>query len=200
VKDRQTAAVDLQHMATIAERNFQLWWALVNRIYPSYANTLDLYSDFFGPSIDAFQRVYFVELGRLLDIGKDAVNLGSFFNSHTLSDPSIKTDYQNFLKAKVLDIRAIRTIRNKVFAHSDKILSPNQVFANNGITPNKIREIIDELVELVRRIIRDVQTGTGTIGDTHRYEFAAMALVRHIDEWQRVEPKENRRVWTSAPF
>lgn len=194
------AAVDLQHMATIAERNFQLWWALVNRVYPSYASTLDLYSDFFGPSIDAFQRVYFVELGRLFDSNKDAVSLSTFFKSYTLSDPSIETDYQNFLGARSLDIRAIRTIRSKVFAHSDKQLSPTQVFANTNITPNKIRDIIDDLVKLVRRIIRDVQTGTGTIGDTHRYEFAAMALVQHIDEWQRVSPKENRRVWIKAPF
>ncbi len=187
-------------MATIAERNFQLWWALVNRIYPSFPNTLNLYSDFFGPTIDAYLRVYFVELGRLLDKRKNVVSLETFFSTHILNDPQIRIDYQNLLATKASQLRAIRIIRSKAIAHSDSLLNAERVFSEAQITPNEIRDVINSFVEIVRRIIHDVGTGSGTIGNTKRYEFAAMALVKHIDEWQRESPKENHHVWTRAPF
>jgi AbiU2 len=200
LKDRREAAVDLQHMATIADRNFQLWWALVNRIYPSFPNTLNLYSDFFGPTVDAYLRVYFVELGRLLDKRKNAISLETFFSNHSLTDPQIRVDYQNLVTNKRSQLRAIRIIRSKAIAHSDSLLNVHKVFSEAQITPNEIGDVIASLVDIVRRIIHDVDTGSGTISDTKRYEFAAMALVKHLDEWQRESPKDNRRIWTSAPF
>ena len=200
MKSQQTALFELQAMATVALRNYQVWWGLVNRVLPTYEKTLNLYSDFFIVTTDSCKRVFLLELGRLLDERRGVMSLKAYFAKYLVKNTSIKSEFEDCLGANKKAIDAIRIIRNKAIAHQDGELDIDGVFKAASISPNEIRTCLENLVDIVRKLIRDGEAGAGQISDTLRYEYATMALVKDIHDWHHAIPKQNRKVWLTAPF
>lgn len=200
MKDKRVALVEIQRIATVAEQNFQVWWALVNRVLPTYQNALNLYADFFTVCMDACKRVFLLELGRLLDEHKDALGLKRYFAKYDVRDASIQREYHEWLLTHAKVVKAIRTIRDKAIAHQDAKFDTESVFTAADVSTNEIRAFMDGIIDIVRKLIRDVEPGAGQITDSLRYQYATMALIKDINDWHLNDPKENRKIWLSPPF
>jgi hypothetical protein len=200
MKNKDVQLVEIQSIATVATKNFQVWWALVNRVLPLHASTIDLYSDFFGTVTDSCKRVIIIELHRLIEDRKDVNSMHTFIQDNAANHPEIKKRYDDLTVLHASTIAAIRRIRHNAVAHQNKALTVQKTFQDAALTPNEIRDLLVDLVALLRDLISICQPGAGNITESLRYENETMGLIQHIGEWQRESPKENRRIWLQPPF
>ena len=162
---------ELRHTATVAWLNYEIWWVYKSTdTRPEYLDTMNRYTLFFQTSLSAHFVALLVDLYRLYETRKDTYNIPMFLEllrkqQAVHGDVMAKLE-QVYAKAKPLWVK-VSVLRNKAFGHRSNAHSVSEVFAEAGVTPNELRN----LVELTRDLLNSATQASA--GTTHAFNLSS---------------------------
>ena len=176
----------IQEEAKKSRMYFHTWWGLVNRALPEHASTINdwSYVDFFHAAKSGFFELIFVSLSKLFDRTK-------FRNQEALGFRRFRKmlKQQGYVEeAHLIEQRLspkddlvsrIRSIRGRTISHNDAVLTREAVFRQYGITPDEVRELIDDICEVLNEVGRRIGHPNG-ISDGELSERAVIALLETL--------------------
>ena len=137
-----------------------IWWELVNRTnFDRYEQLIQNHEDYFAATTHAlFQSVAVISY-QLFERRSDTKSILSVIETMRDSHP----DLMNALTAKIGSAKPLLgklyALRNKVYAHRSKLKSPEQIFAEIGLTPDEmntallfVRGVVSSLAEAAGEI------------------------------------------------
>jgi hypothetical protein len=173
-------AKEMRHTANVAWFNYEIWWVYKSAdTRPEYLSTMNSYPLFFQTSLHAHFVALLVELYRLFETRQDTYNIPDFLKllSERGAIPSeVGASLQDMYdEAKPLWVK-VSILRNKVFGHRSKAHTVSEAFAEAGVKPDDLRE----LVEITRRLLNvATQAASQT---THAFNLSARGdTVRVLD-------------------
>ena len=132
--------------ASAARAHFHTWWALSNLARPEFYSTMNNHSivDFFHVAHDGNYKLFFVALAKFFDRDPRVVGISHFRSMlREKGRDDIAGRIEDALTPLESDIRKILNIRNQTISHNDSTLPRENVYEINGITPDRIRQLID---------------------------------------------------------
>jgi len=171
---------------TAARAHFHTWWALKNIAMPDHFTTMNNfnYVDFFHVSNSGNYKLIFVALSKIYDRDSRAAGICK------LKDELNKAEHGGIADevAKRVDahqhlIQKILKIRNKSISHNEADITRKEVYMNNELTPDNIRELIDVTCETINYVSRELGISSIT-SDPERYEKAVHNLLETLAKGQ----------------
>ena len=173
---------------TAARAHFQVWLALrnlaVQRLLPAM-NDLS-YVDFFHASNSGHYKLFFIALSKIFDRDQRVAGISEL--KKTLRADG-RTDLALYIARELkpvekLIVRMMR-IRNKSIAHTERRMPRTQVYKINGITPNQIRQVIDQVCSVINHVATDLGI-SNTIFESDRLEKATLRMLETLRRGQLV--------------
>jgi hypothetical protein len=167
-----------------ANSHFQVWWALRNLALPEYYDTMNerRYVDFFHASNSGHYKLLYLALSKIYDRDERAAGI------RKLRNRLIDNNYHD--QAKYVDkelipltsmVRKIKTIRNQTIVHNQSDLPRKQVYKNNEITPNQIRDVVIKTVNVINNVSKEIGV-SNHIFDNDRLEKATMEMLKTLQK------------------
>ena len=162
--------------------HFQIWWVLGNRALPKFLGTMNDMShvDFFHAANSGHFILYLLSLGKIFDRDTRVAGIAELRRALRAEGNSARANLiARELKPFEPQIRRVMRIRNRLIAHNEHAVSPEQLFLQNGVTPNELGQLIDNL----GRIINDAARETGLpqrVFDSKRYESATLSMLESL--------------------
>lgn len=135
-----------------ARTHFQVWWALRKLAIPTYLETMNdrSYTEFFDASNSGHYKLFFISLSKIFDRDNRVAGIHKLTLALRAEGELNLADYVTHeLKHLEPLIEHIMHIRNKQIAHNDLSIPVETLYKENGITPNQIREVIDETCDII---------------------------------------------------
>ena len=172
----------LRDEAGAARAHFHTWWALRNMAIPEYFDTMNNYEfvDFFHVSNSGNYKLIFISLAKIFD--RDSRTAGIVKLKNVLIDEghqNLADEITNRLGKKEELIKKILRIRNQSISHNQSELPREKVYKINDITPDQIREVIDETCSVMNDIASAFGMST-VISDADRLEQATLNMLRQL--------------------
>jgi hypothetical protein len=148
--------------------------------------TVNLYAEFFRFDFLAHLMCFVVSFAALLERRADTINLDQLTKEVldvTALSAKEKADIKVLL-GKVLQFRVpIMTLRNNAFAHRSASLSYNSAFKKAHVTPNQLKELSQQVLELTNRLLVacNLKDNTGNaMAVTDLREITAALYKQHL--------------------
>ena len=167
-----------------ANAHFQVWWALRSVALPDYYDTMNEYRyvDFFHAANAGHYKQFNIALSKIFDRDERAAGIRKL--KHIL----IENNYQELaeyvdreLSPLTNTVKKIKNIRNQTIAHNQVDLTREQVYENNEITPNQIRNVVLKTVAVVNKVSEDLAINN-LIFDNDRLEKATMVMLKTLEK------------------
>jgi len=175
---------EIRHAATVAWLNYEIWWVYRSAdTRPEYVDTMNKYPLFFQTSLHAHFVALLVVLYRLYETRKDTYNIPGFLKllaDRRAVDSAVLVKLQEaYDRARPL-WQKVSILRNKAFGHRSSAHSVADVFAEAGVTPNQLRE----LVEMTRELLNAATQAAA--GVTHAFNLSSrgdtLRVLQHLKE------------------
>jgi len=183
MNDTQQIFWRLFEEASAASRYFHTWWALRNLAIPAYLPVMNDYEyiDFFHASNSGFLTLAFVSLSKIFDRDTRAVGMKGLREAlaaegHTAEAEAVK----NQLSPHKDLVGRILGIRNKSVSHNQADLSLDEVYETYRVTPNEIRELINDVCAVMNMVAKALGS-TNSISDGSRHEKAVIKLLEALE-------------------
>ncbi len=158
-----------------ARANFDIWWIYANNETCSqYGDVFDTYSEFFRISRQAHFVTSVIALYRLYDKRSDVLSIPALLeegkNDQRFSLSVLDEANRRFRKALPI-WENLSHLRHKLFAHRDKNVDHYSIFGAVSLTPEDIRSLTDDSLDLLNGLLYYRQRTTYTFweyttGDT----------------------------------
>ncbi|HEY3857122.1 MAG TPA: hypothetical protein VGO67_22280 [Verrucomicrobiae bacterium] len=130
-----------------------IWWEIMTpNTAAHFDGVRDEYLDFFEPVCYAFVQGFFVISYQLFDKREDSKHIRLLVNEVLEKDAALGVKLQSKLE-KYPGIKKIKTIRHKIFAHRDRVLSPGQILKKCPIVIREMKDIVDFIQDIVSDVI-----------------------------------------------
>jgi len=134
-----------------------IWWEIMTPNTAAHFDSVRAgYVDFFEPVCYAFVQGFFVISYQLFDSRDDSKHIRLLVNEVLENDAVLGNTPKSKLE-RYPGIQKIKTIRHKVFAHRDRILSPEQILRKCPIVIHEMKDV----VEFIQDIVSDVVESAG---------------------------------------
>ncbi|MDB5531748.1 MAG: hypothetical protein JWO28_63 [Hyphomicrobiales bacterium] len=171
---------------TAARAHFQTWWALRNLALPEFYETMNhpSYVEFFKASNSGHYKLFFLALSKIFDRDprvSGVANLREVLrteNRDDLADALTET-----LVRWTSTVARIMAIRNTSIAHNERGISRERVYGLNGVTPDQIRELIDETCWAINRVANGLGI-SNVIFNGDRFEDATIEMLKVLRNGQ----------------
>ena len=87
---------------------------------------------------------------------------------------------ENNLKIHKPVIKAVKGIRDQSIAHKKGAKNVRQIYSENGVTPNQIRDLIHELINIMITISHKINF-SWSLYATNRFENATLNLLQKLE-------------------
>lgn len=169
-----------------ARAHFEVWWALRNLALPRLLPAMnDLrYVDFFHASNSGHYKLFFIALSKIFDRDDRVAGISELkkaFRAEGRADLALYI-VRELKPVQQLVVRIMR-IRNKSIAHTERALPRTQVYKINGITPNQIRRVIDQVCAVINHVARELGI-SNTIFEHGRLEQATLRMLETLSRGQ----------------
>ncbi len=138
---------ELQSTVITASSNYEIWWVYIGgETRRLYIDDMNDYVDFFRSSIHAHFVATVIALYRLYESRNDTYNIPRFLyhcREKKLLDDTVIKNFEIEVRSVKPIWKKVNILRNKAFAHRTQELSLDDVFSEAGITPNQIRDLIE---------------------------------------------------------
>ena len=176
--DAKVALRRIRNEASAARAFFYTWDAL-NRSRGDealrYTMNKDFRPDFFRSTIVAHFRMIFVSVGTIFDSDDKGKSITISYLTRIL-DASDSMSLSDLLTKHEHTIKGMRCVRNKAIAHNDST-SVDDIFRQASITPDQIRELIDETCDELDTICRRPKYGFNGISGGSRHTRAVASVL-----------------------
>jgi hypothetical protein len=165
-----------------ARAHFQTWWALRNLAIPTYLPTMNdmAYVDFFHASNSAHYKLYFIAISKIYDRDPRVAGISELRKALKAEGRDDLARYiQQQLKPLTGLLKKVLAIRNKVIAHNEFSLPRTKVYQIHGVTPNQIRDLIDQTCEVINHVAREIGF-SNTIFDSDRHQRATISMLERL--------------------
>lgn len=179
---------DIEDSLRKAYAHFEVWWALdhtgiINHL--SAMNDLD-YVDFFHITITSHYQCVFISLSKIFDRADD---LSGIRKLKTLLDANGNNELSSLLdgvlKKHIPVIAAVKGIRDQSIAHKKGSKNVDQIYKENGVTPNQIRDLIQELIGVMTDISKSIRY-SWSLYKTDRFESATLNLLHKLENNKKI--------------
>ena len=178
---------DLIQEGIAARVHYQTWWALRNLALPDYYDTMNDYRhvDFFHASNSGHYKLIFITLAKIFDPDSKAAGLRSLRIALEATGRNDLRDHIQKACAPMTDtVKKVMRVRNQTIAHNQKDLSREKAYKLAGITPNQMRDLINDICDLINYIARDLGR-TNTIFDSDRAEEATLRMLERLRDGKK---------------
>lgn len=169
--------------ARAAAGNFHTWWALASTSDPRHLRTMahnGPYIDFFNTAKAGFLSLTFVSLAKVY--GRDCRVFGMEALREHLSVEWFR-DAEAAVAALIEPrrdvVRRVLGIRNKLIAHNQAELTPDEVTAEYGVSPDELSDLIAATRDALRFVAATLGMEPG-IPEPGRFEQASMAVLEAL--------------------
>ena len=181
--DRGKLTKDLIDAAIGAKAHFDVWWTLESEGRLRFKQSITDHSEYFGAAQDAHYVAFFVYFAQLFDKRRDASSIKAYLKL-------IKADIEPEQHAKLcrghncLNHRAqpLLTIRHNLVAHTNAMLSEENVFSTLDTTWFAMRDTIYKTSIFVANIIGVSDPGQIGIPRVGRLNEATIKLLQSLGE------------------
>lgn len=173
-----------------ARAHFQVWWVLRSVALPSYYEVMNNYahSDFFRAANSGHFTLFILSAAKLFDPDQTAVSISTLRRA-LRAEGRVETAMRvaRSLSSHRQTIERLRRIRNQAIAHNDFGAGVNEVFKQNGVTPDEVRLLIDIACDAIRDAAHDLGI-TSTIFEGDRFERATLNMLEALEKGARSAP------------
>jgi hypothetical protein len=169
--------------ASAARGYFHTWWALCDAaaLNSDHLPAISRHADFFHACQTGFLTLTYVSLSKVFDrdtrsVGVKRLRKALMAEGHTAQAEAIESG----LSPHKALVKRIRGIRHMSVSHNQADLSTDEVFKVYPATPNEIRQLIDDVCD-VMNIIAKAFGSTNEISDASRHENAVMKLLTALE-------------------
>jgi AbiU2 len=133
-------------------RHYAIWFELVDAEKKAARETVIRdHEDFYASTALAHFIAFCATTYQIYDKRSDVKSiLGAVAD---VNDPDLKRELEVQIQSNWAIIEKIRKLRNKVFGHRDRVLSPDKVFADAQITPEQMGQIIGYAQDQVGKLL-----------------------------------------------
>ena len=167
---------------TAARAHFQVWWVLRNVAVPRLLSAMDhpAYVDFFHASNSGHYKLFFIALSKIFDRDDRVAGISELKKALRAEG---RTDLALYIASELKPIEQlvvrIMRIRDKSIAHTERRIPRTRVYKINGITPNQIRQVIDQVCSVINHVARDLGI-SNTIFQSARLEEATLRMLETL--------------------
>lgn len=115
------------------------------------------YPEVFVTIVNSLRQSFCVITHQLFDGYADSKSLVALVNELNAANPSLSQQLQSKIGAALPIKKKVSFLRNKVFGHRDKLITPEYAFGKVKLTPSEIKE----LIKSTQDIISELAEGTG---------------------------------------
>jgi hypothetical protein len=158
----------LANIITSASLYYDIWWIYREKdSRAKYVNIMNQYLDFFHTSVQSHFLAMVVEIYKLYETRKDTANFPSLVKlvlEHNLMDQNTQVELKNKIKEAKSQWKKVAILRSELFAHRSISSTYEAIYKKTAITPNQIKELIEDSKDLLNFISKPIistdQTGT----------------------------------------
>lgn len=168
--------------ATAATTHFQVWWALRQRALPEFYDTMNdpEYVEFFHASNSAHYKLIFVALGKVFDTDTRAAGVAQLKVALKAQGMSAVVEA---IEAEMAPFRThverTLTIRNRSLVHNEYAATRKDVYEENAITPNEIRDLISATAEMINGVAAALGQSF-RVPSSRRFEDATLNMLTRL--------------------
>jgi hypothetical protein len=169
--------------ASAARGYFHTWWALSEAAVPDsdFLPAISRHADFFHACKTGFLRLTYVSLAKVFDrdtrsVGVKRLRKALMAEGYTAEAEAVES---RLSPHKDL-VKRIRGIRHMSVSHNQADLSPEEVFKAHPASPNEIRQLIDDVCDVMNMVAKALGS-TNEISDASRHESAVMKLLTALE-------------------
>lgn len=152
MRDINKTIEDIEASVLKAEAAVQLWWGINHHGKNDHLDAMnDLnYVDFFHAVIPLLLQGILINLSRVFDKASDLSGVKSLKEDLTaIGKLDAVTDIDAVLKKHESAVKSIKGIRDQSVAHSKHAKSVDQIYQENPITPDQMKELISTIKEVI---------------------------------------------------
>ena len=183
MRDINKTIEDIEASVLKAEAAFQLWWGINHHGKNDYLDAMnDLkHVDFFHAVIPLLLQGILINLSRVFDRASDLSGIKSLKGDLvTIGKHDAVTDINEVLKNHESAVRSIKGIRDQSVAHSKHAKSVDQIYQENPITPDQMKELISTIKEVVEIASKSVGRNSNILL-SQRYLDATLNLLGNLN-------------------
>lgn len=181
MSDARAIIEKLNEEGLAARAHFQIWWALRNLALPDFYDAMNDYSyvNFFHASNAGHYKLFFLALSKIFDRDARASGISNLREAlRSEGHNSIADQLEKRLSPLTAVVARLMAIRNQTIVHNDRSLSPEKVYEINGITPDQVRDLINDTCATINEVARGLGVREGLFDD--RYDQATIAMLEAL--------------------
>lgn len=125
-------------------RSHAIWWEIVQTSNSDrFSQTISDHEDYFATVTQSLFAQFIVIAYQLFERRKDTISLRTLVDDLEATDTVLASELRAAIDDKLSLTKKAFSIRNKVYAHRNRLQTPEAVFATAGLSPDSMREIID---------------------------------------------------------
>jgi hypothetical protein len=164
-----------------ARAHFQIWWALRHLALPDFYDAMNnsSYVNFFHASNAGHYKLFFLALSKIFD--RDARTSGISNLREVLRSEghySIADQLEKRLSPLTTVVVRLMAIRDQTIVHNDRSLPREKVYEINGITPDQIRDLINDTCATINEVAHGLGLTEGLFDD--HYDRATIAMLETL--------------------
>lgn len=124
-------------------RGYAIWWTLVDKAnFDRYGMTINRHEDFFATTTHALFQNITIITHQLFDKRSGTTSLVNLTRELATSNPALQCKLMKEIEACEPHLRKVRSIRSNVYAHRSKAKCPENIFAEERLTPAEMERIV----------------------------------------------------------
>jgi len=182
MRDINKTIEDIEASALKAEAAFQLWWGINHDGKNDHLDAMNNFKhvDFFHAVVPLLLQGILINLSRVFDRASDLSGIKSLKDDlATIGKHEAVTDIDKVLKNHVSTVKSIKGIRDQSVAHSKHAKSVDQIYQENPITPDQMKELISTIKEVVEIASKSVGRNSNILL-SQRYLDATLSLLGNL--------------------
>ena len=141
-------------------RCYAIWWELVNREnLDRYEAQIRNHEDYFAATAHSLFQSFVVISYQLFETRKDTKSIPALIESMKDSHPDLMRALTANIESNRPVLGKLFALRNKVYAHRSRIQSPEEIFAETGLTPDEMKGAVD----FIRSVMSSLAEAAGEI-------------------------------------
>jgi hypothetical protein len=137
-------------------RSHALWWYFINNEnVKRFAKVEWCYPAFFGTILNSLRQSVCIILYQLFDKRRDVTSLVGLVEELNGADPLLSRQLQDKIHGADAALKKVFSLRHKVFAHRDKAVAPQAVFASVKLTPRELKALVRLAQDIVSTLAQE---------------------------------------------
>lgn len=174
---------DIELSVIAADRSYQVWWAISHDGLKDYRNAINNYNyvDFFNFILPVLKQNIFINLSRVFDRHGDFSGVRKLRESLEYIGHKDCADQINFKLYPHSDtIKSIKGIRDQLIGHRVNTKNSNEVFKQNLIFLNQLKDLIEDLKVIVHEVSTLIDYSPRQDLESLRLHRAAISLLEAL--------------------